>query len=202
MTGKPAEDVQGIATPVPWALLKKARRNTVKSTRVTLRGDLLDEVERLEEDMRREAEKDAWENRDPIAPQIAQRIRVLEDEARESEVEFVFEGLGRGEFATLQAAHPATAELKAELGVEELEWNPDTFPPALMAASCVEPAELRGDVAEFTEINQTWSNGQVARIWMACLTANSAVAQSPKSEAASEVLRQLGSGNSSTTAPR
>lgn len=201
MTSKTTEDAQDTVAAVPWAVLKKARRNTVKSVRVTLRGDLLDEVERLEAQMGVEREKDEWENRQPVVPQLARQIRELEDEARESEVEFIFEGMGRGEFAKLQAAHPVTDELTAEYG-PGLEWNPDTFPPALMAASCISPPDLTGDLAEWTEIHQTWSNGQIARVWMACLAANSAVADTPKSGLASEVLRQLGSGNSSTTAYR
>ena len=197
MTSKTTEDAQGA---LPWAVLKKARRNTVKSVRVTMRGDLVDEVERLEEDMRREEEIDKWENRLPVAPQIARKIRELEDEARDSEVEFIFEGLGRGEFAKLQAAHPATDASKTELGTQELEWDPHTFPPALMAATCIAPGELRGNLEEWTDIHENWATGQAMRIWMACISANTAVADSPKSDLASEVLRRLGSGSSSTTA--
>jgi hypothetical protein len=186
-----------------WAHLKTIRRNVVRSVRVTLRGDLLDEVARLEEDMAREARADEWENRDPIAPSIARQIQALEAEARESEVLFRFEGLGQGDFALLLAAHPATPELKARLGLPvdaDLEWNPETFPPALMAASCIEPKELTGDLAEWTEIHQKWSNGQVTRIWGTCMTANAMVAETPKSLRASEILRQADSKNSSTTA--
>lgn len=201
MTGKTTEDAQDAAPPVSWATLKKTHRNTVRSTKVTLRGDLLDEVERLEEDLRRESAKDEWENRVPLGPQIAQRIRVLEDEARESEVTFSFEGMGRGAYAKLISLHKATAEQESELG-QELMWNPETFPPALMAASCVEPAELRGNSEEFNEINETWSVGQVSRIWACCLNANSLVADSPKSDLASAALQRLSSASSSTTAPR
>jgi hypothetical protein len=168
--------------------------------RITLRGDLLNEVERLEEQMQRESEVDEWENRTPVAPQIAKQIKALETEARESEVEFVFEGLGQGAFAKLQAAHPATAKNKRDLGIEELQWDPEAFPPALLAASCLEPEELKGNLPEWTDIHQGWSSGQVMRLWSACLTANSVVAETPKSERASEILRLLGSENSSTTA--
>jgi hypothetical protein len=182
-----------------WAQLKKLRRNTVKSVRLTLRGDLLDEVELLEEHLRREQEKDEWENREPVAPKIAAQIQELEAEARESETVFKFEGLGQGEFAVLQAAHPATEEVRKKLGLPEdqsLEWNPETFPPALMAASCIEPLELKGNVEEWTEIQQTWSNGQVNRLWGACLSANMMVAETPKSARASEITLRRNSKSS------
>lgn len=184
---------QGAPKRASWADLKKQHRNTRQSTRVTLRGDLLDEVERLEADMRREAEIDKWQNRDPVALQIAKAIQVLEEQARESEVEFTFEALGRGEYAKLIAAHRPTAAQK-ELYGEYLEWNADTFPPALLAASCAEPAELAGNLAEWTEIHTTWSNGQVTRIWNTCVLANAGVADTPKSLEASEALRERGSG--------
>lgn len=186
-----------------WAQQKAARRNTVRSTRVTMRGDLLDEVAQLDERMRRESEVDERENRTPVAPELARRIQELEAQARESEVLFRFEGLGQGEYAKLQAQHPATPQVKKELGIPadtELEWSPITFPPALMAACCIEPAELKGDVAEWTEIHLTWSNGQVQRLWGACLAANQLVAETPKSERASEILRLVASENNSTTA--
>jgi hypothetical protein len=182
-----------------WAQLKKLRRNTVKSVRLTLRGDLLDEVEQLEEVMRREAETDKWENREPVAPQIGRHIHELEEEARESETIFRFEGLGQGEFALLQAAHPATDEVRKRLGLADdqpLQWNPETFPPALMAASCIEPIELKNNVAEFAEIQRTWSSGQVQQLWDTCLTANVAVAETPKSSLASEASPRRSSKNS------
>lgn len=211
MTTKPQLEEVGSAEPqddllmrASWADLKKARRNVVKSCRVTLRGDLLDEVSILEEDMRRAAEEDDRENRTPVAFEIARQIQALEAEARQSEVLFKFEGLGQGVFATLQAEHPATPEIKKKLGLENepLEFHPETFPPALMAASCIEPIELKGNVEEWTEIHQGWSHGQVTRLWATCMAANAMVAETPKSEPASEILRRLGSESNSTTASR
>jgi hypothetical protein len=185
-----------------WATLKSMRRNTVHSTVITLRGDLLDEVTRLEEEMAREAEIDERENRTPVAPTVARRIQEREAEARRSEVLFRFQGIGQGEFAILQAAHPATAEIKKRLGEENLEFHPETFPPALMAASCIEPKELAGNLPEWEEIHRTWSNGQVSRLWGTCMAANAMVSQTPKSQRASEILQQAASETSSTTAHR
>lgn len=208
MTTKPHAEVGAqdeYLARASWADLKKTRRNTVKSVRLPLRGDLMDEVARLEEEMRREAETDKWETRreGPVAPQIARQIQALEAEARESEVLFMFEGLGQGALALLQAQHPATPAVRKKLGLpdsQELEYNPETFPPALMAASCVAPEELKGDVEEWTEIHQTWSQGQVTYLWGTCMAANAMVAETPKSERASEILRRLDSESSSTTA--
>lgn len=179
-----------------WAQRKAAHRNTVKSTQVTLRGDLLDAVELLEEKLEQVRADEAGSNRTPKESlRIAEEIQKLEAQARESEVVFSFEALGRGAMARLQAQHPPTDAQRKEFG-EELDHNPETFPPALMSATCVVPAELHGDLAEWTDIHENWSNGQVTRLWRTCMLANALVADTPKSELASETLRQHSSGSS------
>lgn len=198
-------DAQDDATPISWApswaQLKKQHTNARKSVRLTLRGDLMDEIATLEEEMHRQEREDEKYNREDLAPKIARQIQDLVEAARAAEVLFTFQGLGSGEFAKLQAAHPATDENRKALGTDELEWNPDTFPPALMAASCIAPADLHDNTAEWTEIHRSWSNGQVMRLWTTCMAANAMGADTPKSERASEILRRLGSASNSSTAP-
>ena len=187
--------------PPSWADRKKVHRNTVRSAVVPLRGDLLDEVDRLEDELLLAEAEDARLNRQPQAPAIADRILALEAQARESECRFTFEGLGRGAYAKLSAAHPATDQQRADMPDVTLEWNPETFPPALLAASCVEPAELAGNVEEWTEIHENYSVGQVNRVWAACSIANAGVAESPNSQLASVAQRRRSSASSSTTPP-
>lgn len=179
--------------PRSWAQLKTQHRNTVQSTVITLRADLLDQVQRLERELIEARMEDERSNRVARAPQIAEQIRAVEEEARQSEVTFAFQALSRGDFALLQAKHPPTKEQREEF--DNPEFNPVTYPPALMAATCIEPAELAGNLAEWEQIHTGWSEGQVMRIWGTCVTANAAVAHTPKSELASEVLRQASSGS-------
>jgi hypothetical protein len=180
---------QAQEAPASWAQLKAQHQNMIRSTRVTMRADLVDRIDRLERALIEARAEDERVNRQALAPGLAEEIRELETEARKSEVVFAFQAMGRGAFAKLQAQHPPRPEDK-ELYGEETEFNPVTFPPALLAATCVEPAELRGNLAEFTEIHENWSEGQVMRIWGTCVQANAMVAHSPKSAVASEVLRQ------------
>ena len=178
-----------------WALLKGQHSNLVRSVMVVMRADLVDQIDRLENELIEIRQEDERQNRVALAPHIAEQIRELEKQAQASEVRFAFKGLGRGEFARLQAAHPATDEIKAEFG-PDTDINPRTWPPALMAASCIEPAELAGNVAEWAQIHEEWSDGQVMRIWATCMGANAGVAAPPKSAIASEVLREDRSGSS------
>lgn len=123
---------------------------------------------------------------------LAKRITALEAKAADSRFTFTFEGVGGERYELLLAEHPATDEQKASApdGFTP-RYNTSTFPPALAAASCVEPAELHGDVEEWTEIRRTWSPGQWSRVFGAVLSAQQAVPDAPKSQAASDVLRSF-----------
>lgn len=181
-----------------WAQAKKGFKRPRASVSIATRSDVIAEAEALDVELRQAREEDERHNRQDRAPEIARRIQALEAEAAESEIEFVFEGLGRGEYARLIAAHQPTEQQKrdAKSAGVEAPYNTDSFPPALMAASCIEPAELAGNVAEWTEIHDTWSLGQVTKLWRTVNTANAGVAELPKSVTASVVLALLSSDNS------
>ena len=162
--------------------MKAKHQNTRVSVSVPLDGATADEAARLAEDLVRVSAEDAAQNRVPQAPKLAKRIQELEAKARESEATFTFEGIGRAAYARLVEEH------KSGDATDDGVPYDDEFPPALLAASCVEPAELRGDVAEWTEIHDTWSTGQVAKLWNAAMAANTGVNTAPKSLIASAIL--------------
>lgn len=182
-----------------WADAKARHVNTRVSVVVPMASDAAEEAERLEPQLRRLRNADGEQG--DLSEQVvalAEHIRELERVAAESEVTFVFEGLPRSRWDKLLLDHPLPPELKKQLG-DAIDFDPETFPPALMAASCVEPAELHAEfdadgkldeavLAEWTAINEGWSQGQVQRIWRGCLQANTAVAEPPKSLLVSAVL--------------
>jgi hypothetical protein len=149
---------------------------------VCLDSDLVLEIERLEESLARETKLDETTNRAPLAPGIAERIIELREQAKAKEREFVFASIGRRAYSDLIRSHPAT-EAQAEEAGARLAWNTDTFPPALLAASCVEPTDT--SLAWWQRKYDQWGTGQVARLWQACLAAQGGVVEVPKAEAAS-----------------
>lgn len=185
--GKPAEE---LASPEdPWAEIHATHTQMRQTVRVPLRSDLADRIEQLEEQARREHKIDERENRDPLAPKLAEQIQQLEAELAESEREFVFEAIGRRPYLKLIADHPPTDEQKAD--AEEsgaiAQYDAETFSPALLAASCVEPPGAT--LETMTRIWNEWSAGQVSRLWSTCLAANLGSADAgPKSVIASEIL--------------
>lgn len=146
-------------------------------------------LEDLEAQLAEAEAADATSNRTPEAPGIAERIVSARQELLDAEVEFVFRGIGRRAFTDLVRAHPATEEQQALVagGGQRLEWNPDTFPPALLAAACVSPADTTKDwwVAKYDQ----WAPGQLQRLWNACLSAQNGVMDVPKARRAYAVMR-------------
>jgi hypothetical protein len=162
--------------------MKAKHSNTRVSVSVPLDGATADEAVRLADTLSRVAAEDAAENRPPQAPALARRVQELEAKAAESAVTFTFEGIGRTAYTRMLEEHRS-----GEATEDGVPYGPG-FPPALMAASCVSPAELRGNVAEWTEIYDTWSRGQNQFLWDATIKANNGVTEAPKSLTASVIL--------------
>lgn len=181
-----------MSKPGSWAERKARRSNTIVSVVIPLAADLLEAHDELEEQLQAAKAYDALHNEPDTAPGVARQIEAVEAEMKATEEKFTFRAIGRGKYARLVAEHPPTDAQKEKAGEANTTavYNEDTYPPALMAASCIRPAEIAGDIEEWTEIHESWGFGQVSRLWRACLAANNGVAETPKSVAASVVLEQ------------
>jgi len=163
------------------------------SVRVTQRADLLAEHVRLQAAHKRATRGDLSENRLPEAPGIVDELRAVEAAIAASEFEFTFEALGRQEYLQLLAAHPPRHEDRTE----RLSFNGETFPPALVAASAVEPAISEAQAAQLVE---RLSDAQFSKLWNAALTVNIGDDSAPKSVLRSATTEQ-NDGSSTTASP-
>jgi hypothetical protein len=167
---------------------------TEKSVRICLRGDPVADKEAAEEALVASRRKNPAPNiGDPEAVlqmELATEVERLQEDCEAASVTFRFRGLGRREHSDLVAAHPPTEKQAAELAEVGMSAmvNSETFPPALVAASCIEPAGVTLETA--TEAFEDWSVGQWTLLWQACLFANQGSSDpGPKSSIASAVLR-------------
>lgn len=169
--------------------VRAAYRPATVSVRVPLRGDLLGELQDLEDQLELAKQRDLMSNGPKESPPIAERIGQLEQELLDSEIEFRFRGIGRGPRSRLLSEHPPTqaqqAEAKADGG--RLLFNIETFPPALMAAACVLPEGWAA--ADFAALWEEWTDGQTAKLWQACLAANQGAAETPPKSVTASVIR-------------
>jgi hypothetical protein len=116
---------------------------------------------------------------------LAQRIRAIEADMDAAKVPFRFRALTPDAWSKLEDAHPARE------GHDERQFNLDTFPPALIAASCVDPVMTEADVKQLFE---KISSGQMGVLFDAAFLVNTGRAEVPFSALASAMTS--GSGES------
>jgi hypothetical protein len=98
------------------------------------------------------------------------------DDARaaviEATVTMKFQSLGRKRYEALIAEHPATEKQNEQALKEtntEAGYNLDTFPPALIQASCIEPELSLEDVQA---IYDSWNSAELMTLFFAALEVN------------------------------
>lgn len=129
--------------------------------------------------------------------EVRAMCEALEELERRIDAEAViyrFRGISRRRWRDLMAKHPPKREHR-EMGVD---FNPDTFPVAAMAACSVDP-KLTIEEARALEDDATLGTGNFERLWEGVLTANLGVLNdTPKSLIATALHRM--NGESLTTA--
>jgi hypothetical protein len=151
-----------------------------------MRADLLARRADLLRDHERAIRADMSENRPPEAPGLVRQLSDIEDEIGASEFAFTFEALGGQDYRRLLADHPP----RREDAQQQLGFNADTFPAALIAASAVDP-EISNDDA--THLVERLSDSQFSKLWNAALSVNIGDDTAPKS------VRRFATGGLSET---
>lgn len=105
----------------------------------------------------------------PAARDELEAARSAVDEAT---VTVRLRSMGRLAYERLLDAHPAPPEQIAAAkakGETPMPYNADTFPPALIAASMVEPELSEADARQLWD---EWNGGEASELFMAALTVN------------------------------
>jgi hypothetical protein len=165
------EDILAQATP---------RERTVK---VCIRGDLAGEAERLQDELSRVSED--WEPADltDVHPgrELAAQLKELQQQIRGAEVPFKLRYIGDRAYSDLMAANPSKDDSQA--------FDSETFPRALIAASCVDPVMSEEQVTElFEKINE----GEIKKLFDAAWDVHNSSDIVPFSLLASGLLAALG----------
>ena len=164
------------------------------TTSVLLRQDLAREHARLQTELNEALRDDANYNRTPQAPVIAQRIADLEAEIESAKVTFTFRALPRREYVDLISAHPPTKKQLADLATKSsdplrkpsLEFDPERFPIALIAACSFDPVMSEDDVRR---LDKALADEQWSRLWGAAIAANVGDSDPKASRVAGMILR-------------
>lgn len=81
-------------------------------------------------------------------------------EGEAEEVSFLFQSIGAKEWELLVSKHKPTPAQRAE----NAAFNTDTFPPALLARVCIDPAMSEEDWVEIWE-SPDWNRGEISRLY-------------------------------------
>lgn len=167
----------------------------VATARILLRQDMLARHAELDAALNKAIEDDGRHNRTPESPRLRDEIEALEAEIEAAKVEFRFRSIGKRAWADLLAAHPPTKPQRT--ADPRIDHNPQTFPVAAIAASCVDPVMTVDDVKRF-DVALPPTLFDV--LWARCIDANVGGTETPKSMAAG-VIRRVSERSASTPAP-
>lgn len=107
---------------------------------------------------------------------LRRRVEAAKARLDETSVEVVFRSIGDKAYERLRLQYPPTeeqvAEAKAKLGAMgayAVEFDRDSFAPALIAASAIEP---KMSMVEVEALRDSWSRGEFEALFQAALRAN------------------------------
>lgn len=147
--------------------IREKRKPTVIKVDVLLDADIEAELVRLRDELLLARRQSTSLDEVPDAVRLVEEIEAVGKKAEAATVTFTFQGIGRRAWWDLVKQHPPT---KDQSKGRTLRWNDDTFPPAALAASCIDPEGL--DEKWWIETLDDWDEGQVTDIWRGCLEAN------------------------------
>lgn len=114
-------------------------------------------------------------------------VTVTTDGDETLEVGIKVRAIGSSEYDELLASHPPTGKQKKD--DPNTPYNPDTFPPALIAACAAEPTM---SVEQATELwtSERWSRGELTTLFFGCMEVNAKGLDVPFNESDSATTRR------------
>ena len=101
--------------------------------------------------------------------ELTERVAEIDEEIVDSEVVFRFASIGYTAWQKVLGQHPPTRDQRLE--TPGLDHNPESFPFAVMAASCIDPVMDYEQVKRLCASDAVNVRGYEA-MWSACLAAN------------------------------
>lgn len=164
----PETDEAGVPVggPKSWADIKKAKTRRQFTHTMVLDHGLLHDLVKAQQAV-------GDEDDDGYAEAKAEVDRVLES-VEAATVQFHFQSISRNDLWAMLKEHPPTKAQQAahrkrlaagEIGMDEmLRYDPDTFPPVLIAACLTEPEMTEAEVQEMWE-DDDFSEGELGGLF-------------------------------------
>ena len=163
------------------AQIKKQKKAVTKKVPIQLDGEISDRIADLRRLHLAARDSDRMSNETDKAPAIMKQIEDLVEESQATERIFTFKSVGRFRYDELVLENPPTKEQKKE----NAEFNADTFPPALVAESCIDPKMSLDDAVEIFS-SPDWNGAELRKIFFGALEVNTETGDIPLSRDGSE----------------
>lgn len=166
--------------PVTYDHLKSKKKPVYRSVWIALDSEVAEDEKEARQKVGNLKVRVKHRKEDPeLLAELAQAeedLKKLEKKLRDNSVKFTFKSLGSRKYEELVTDHQATEEQQAKAKEQEgpdavLEFNPDTFPQELVAASLVSPKLSSSEVNElFADDN--WNTSELMTLFQTALAAN------------------------------
>lgn len=151
--------------------IREAKKIGTARAWVPLEPGLTQRYEDLQDDLLKAHKHDATTNDKDTAPAVEDEIAEVEQRIADSRAMFEFTAIGRKPYNAILKAHPPKKPDDKVYG-----FDPLTFPPALLAATAINPT-LTPDQA--MEIWEEWSDAEATLLFETALKPNRTVADVP-----------------------
>lgn len=172
------KDTDDKGRPLTYDHLKKRKKPVVRNVPIVLDSELADEFEAARDEVERISRRLATREDDKgLISDLADaedRLEALIAENEDNIVIFKLRSIGRQPLEDLIAEHgPTVDQVKAakKKGEDEPHFNEDTYPPALVHASLIEPALELEDVIDMFDSDE-WNHAELSELFMAALIVN------------------------------
>ncbi len=159
------------------------KKAVTKKVTIQTDGEVATRISELRQLHSAARDTDRISNEPDNAPKIQEQIDALVEESQSTVATFTFKSIGRPNYDDLVSEHkPTDTQKKAEPGAE---FNPDTFPPALVSASCFNP-EIPIEFAVKMFSSPDWNGAELRLLFFGALEANTETGDIPLSRSDSE----------------
>lgn len=165
--------------PITFDHLKSRKKPVTRSVWIALDSGVAEHKEDLERQVKAlRIRAKARPEDESLQSELAEEEAELQSAIkalRKDSVKFVFTSLGRRKYDELVTNHQATEEQQKKAKDEEgpeavLEFNYETFPPALVAACIQEPSLTESEVHELF-LSDEWNNNELMTLFNTALSA-------------------------------
>ena len=150
-----------------------------KQITVQVDGEIAREISNLQDEITRARASERMSNAPDRTPKLVEDLADLIEKAQETEITFKFSSIGRYAYDEL-VEDPRYKPTKSDLK-EGVNFNPLTFPQALVSASGISP-EMTLEEAEALFTDPNWNAAELQRIFYAALECNIETGDTPLSQ--------------------